>query len=583
MSIRLSKIVPFFTPVILLNIILSIGSYPDGMNPSLYARIFLGMTAFLVLVHVFILFERNFQRRYRSMVVFSLMVLLISLFSACIYMYWAKKEPAYENSKYSQTILTIGLLFYLLIRMARAMQKLYTRINNPVFIFATSFLLLALSGAGLLLLPEATVHGISFVDAFFTSTSAVCVTGLTALDTAKDFTFFGKLIILILIQLGGLGILTITSFFGYFFRGAASFKEGLHVSNFLSSDALNNVLGLAVKVVSFTLIIEGIGALLIYFSIANSKISEIERPLFFSIFHAVSAFCNAGFSTLSEGLYSYMIRFNYFLQIIMAVLLILGGIGFNILFNFYNYIGFKIKRIFYRVFRDEFIPRPSNIIPLNTRIVLITTGILLIIGTVFYYVQEYDNTLAEHSGLGKWSVAFFSSATPRTAGFQIVNMSLLKPATIFFIMFLMWIGASPASTGGGIKTSTFALAIMNVFSLGKGKGQLEIFGKEIPYDSIKRAFAIIMLSLLIIGIGIFTILALDPQVNMLAISFETFSAFSTTGLSVGITPYLSTASKYVLIVLMFVGRIGAFNLLVGLLRRTRAQYHRYPQENILIN
>lgn len=582
---QLSKLVPFCTPVVLLCTIISIRGHLYEVESPLFSGVVSGVMLFIAVIHFLVLFEKGFQKEQRSMVVFSMVTLVIPLLFACLSTFWFKGALVGNSLKNTQAILTTGLLLYLLIRMMRTMQRLYKHINNPVFVFATSFLLLALVGTALLLLPEATARGsISFVDAFFTATSAVCVTGLTVLDTAKDFTFFGKLVILILIELGGLGILTITSFFGYFFREAASFKEGLHVSNFLNSDSLSNILGLAVKIVAFTLIIEATGALLIYFSIMRTDTLTIEDPLFFSIFHAISAFCNAGFSTLSQGFYSREVRFDYFLQNTVAVLLILGGIGFNILLNFYNYLRFKVKRIFHRMFLGQLIRNPSHIVALNTRIVLTTTALLLLMGTVFYYVQEYNNTLSEHSALGKWSVAFFSSATPRTAGFQIANMTLLKPATVFFLMFLMWVGASPASCGGGIKTSAFALALIHTFSLIKGKNRTELFKKEIPYNSIKRAFAIIMLSLLFTASAIVIILSFDSQEDTLAVCFEVFSAFSTAGLSLGITPFLSTASKYILIVLMFVGRIGAFNLLVGLFERMRApQHYRYPKENILIN
>lgn len=581
----LRNILPYFTIGVLVCIILSLGWHQHWISATLDTAILFGLVVWLMLLHVGLLFERAEKKGHRAMVYFSLLVLGFPLFSILGWNYCENSGDDFlESLPEHKTFLTIGLILYILIRTTRLIRVLYTRIKNPAFIFITSFIFLALGGTGLLLLPEATVHGISFIDALFTSTSAVCVTGLTVLDTSKDFTFFGKVIIMILMELGGLGILTITSFFGYFFRGGASFREGLYMSDFLSSDSLNNVMSLAVKVVGVTLAIECAGAVMIYYSIQETEVGE-DNPLFFASFHAVSAFCNAGFSTLSEGgLYAPALRHNYTLHLIIVCLLILGGIGFNILFNFYTYIKLTIKKYFYRVFKNEYLRHPARIVTLNTHIVVITTIILLFIGTIFYYVAEYDNSLAEHCSFsGKWIAAFFSSATPRTAGFQVIEVRLLSPATIFFTILLMWIGASPASTGGGIKTSAFALALLNIFALSKGKNHLEIRGKQISSTSIRRAFAIITLSLLVIGFSILIILTFDPEENMLKVSFEAFSAFSTVGLSLGITSDLTSGSKMVLIVLMLLGRIGTFNLVVGMMKKIRAQHHRYPKESILIN
>lgn len=565
--------------------ILSLGWHNPWINASYDIAVLFGLTLLLILLHLGLLFERPAQKGQRAMIIFSLFILGFSLLTIFGWIYLDASESSFlQKLLRAKHSLTIGLILYILVRMTRLIRVLYTRIHNPAFIFVTSFIFLALGGTGLLLLPEATVNGISFVDAAFTSTSAVCVTGLVVLDTAKEFTFFGKVIIMILMELGGLGTLTITSFFGYFFRGSASFREGLYMSNFLSTeDSLNDVMNLAVKVVGITLVIECAGAIMIYCTTQGTDTGP-EGPLFFATFHAISAFCNAGFSTLSEGLYAMPIRYNYSLQSVIVSLLILGGIGFNILFNFYTYIKLTFKKYFYNIFKREYLRQPARIVTLNTRIVMITTVTLLFIGTVFYFVSEYHNSLAEHRSLaGKWMAAFFSSATPRTAGFQVVDISLFAPATVFFTMLLMWIGASPASTGGGIKSSTFVLALLNIFSIVKGKAYLEIQSKEISLDSIRRAFAIITLSLVVIWLAIFIILELEQQADMLKVSFEAFSAFSTVGLSLGITASLSWGSKLILIILMLLGRIGTFNLMVGIMKKMRAQHHRYPKETILIN
>ncbi len=574
------NILPFITPITFFYIIISLG-WKTSINPVLNIGTLMGIVFILSIFHFCFLFERSLYKGYKSMILLSFFILMTSFIFSVGQLVFSKTDKTTDI----QITLLICLTLYILIRITYLMRIIYVKIHNPAFIFITSFVFLSFLGSVLLMLPTSTVKKISFIDALFTSTSAVCVTGLVVLDTAKDFTYFGKVIILTLVELGGLGILTITSFFSYFFRDGFSFREGIYISNFLNTKTTNNVLSLAVKVVMFTLIVEAIGTLLIYFSI-NRNFIETDSRLFFSIFHSISAFCNSGFSTLSKGLYSESVRFNYLLQFIIACLLILGGIGFNILFNFFTYIWITFKKYFYRVFKEEYFRYPAHIVTLNTKIVVFTTFILLFFGTIFYYFSELHFSLIEHpSFTGKWVASFFSSATSRTAGFQVLNLNKWTPITILFTIFLMWIGASPASTGGGIKTSTFALALMNVISLSIGKNRLEIQRKEISSETVRRSFAIIILSLIVIYISILIILFLDPKKDILSISFEVFSAFSTVGLSLGITSNLSNGSKLVLIILMLLGRIGVFNIMVGLLKNriNSHYYYRFTQGNILIN
>ncbi|WP_185869098.1 TrkH family potassium uptake protein [Blattabacterium cuenoti] len=580
-KIRLRNFLEIATSIILLYIIISLGWETFRFFNS---EMIIGLVFIISIIHIFILLKTDLKRNYKLMVFLSFFILVIFIIFSLWKIFLCNDEKITDDIK---IYLLVSLILHILIRVTYFIRIIYSKINNPAFIFIISFVSLSFLGSFLLMFPASTVKKISFIDALFTSTSAVCVTGLSVLDTAKDFTYLGKVIILILVELGGLGILTITSFFSYFFKDGFSFKEAIFVSNFLNTKTTSNVLTLAVKVVMFTITIELIGTLLIYCSIKDQNTIETDSPLFFSIFHSISAFCNSGFSTLSKGLYSHSVRFNYFLQIIVAFLLILGGIGFNILFNFFTYIWLTIKKYFYKIFKDEYLHHPAHIVTLNTKIVVTTTVFLLFFGTVFYYISEYHSSLSEHSSFyGKWIASFFSSATSRTAGFHVVNMNNLAPITIFLTIFLMWIGASPASTGGGIKTSTFALALMNIISLSRGKNRLEIERKEIPSESIRLSFSIIMLSLIVIYISILIIIFLDPKKDILSISFEVFSAFSTVGLSLGITSSLSNGSKLILICLMLLGRIGIFNVMVGLFKKNKISshyYYRFPKGNILIN
>lgn len=479
------------------------------------------------------------------------------------------------------------MYFALLIYFIRESSTLQIAISrdhiNPAQLFIISFLAMILLGTFLLMLPNATYEEISTLDALFTSTSAVCVTGLIVVDTGTFFTPFGQTIILILIQAGGLGIMTFASYFSYFFRGNTSYENQIMLKDMTNSEKIGEVFSVLKKIILLTFAIEAVGAIFIFFSTKSQEFNGILDRIFFSIFHTISAFCNAGFSTLENSFYEPEFKFNYPLQLIIVALFILGGIGFPILFNLYKYFSYYLKNQMLK-FSD---PTESKYVPwvinLNTRIVLITTAILLGVGTVLFFFFEYNNTLEEHSTFGKLVVSFFGAATPRTAGFNSVDMSALNFSTVMIVLILMWIGASPGSTGGGIKTTTFALATLNFLSLARGKDRVEVFRREISDVSVRRAFAIIALSLLVIGTAIFLIASFNDDMTLLSIAFECFSAYSTVGLSVGITPYLSDPSKLVIIATMFIGRVSMLTILIALLRRVKHLNYKYPKEEILMN
>ncbi|AXG73759.1 potassium transporter [Flavobacterium arcticum] len=483
----------------------------------------------------------------------------------------------YERLYKATLIIDTGLILYFFLRLTSLIRKLYALYYNPTILFVGSFAITGFIGAFLLMLPNATTHGITFTDALFTSISAVCVTGLIVVDTAADFTFMGKTVILCLIQLGGIGMLTFTSFFSFFFKQGSTFREGMNVSSFVDSDNLQNVMRFAMRVVAFTVGIEIAGALLIYSFIAD--IPSIEHKAFFSIFHSISAFCNAGFSTFSAGLADPSVQNAYAFQWVIMHLIIFGGLGYNIVFNFLLYI----KHFIVNSISNMRFQAPVRILTLNSRIVIITTATLLTVGSIFFFFAEQSNAFSKETFFGKITSAAFTSVTARTAGFNTFDFASLSMPAILFVIFLMWIGASPGSTGGGIKTSTFALATLNVFTIARGKEHIELRGRKINNQSVKRAFAIICISLIVIGMGILMILFFEKDFSLIQIAFEVFSAFSTVGLSLGITASLSIGSKYVLIVVMFLGRIGLLNLLIGMLKTIEAHSYEYPEENILIN
>lgn len=452
---------------------------------------------------------------------------------------------------------------------------------NPAQIFILSFLTIIFIGSLLLMLPKATHHGISFVDALFTSTSAVCVTGLIVVDTGTYFTLFGQSIILFLIQIGGLGILTFASYFSYFFKGGSTYENQLTLSEMTNSQKIGDVFSTLKNIIVITLTVELTAAMLIFFSLDASLIANFSDKAFFSVFHAISAFCNAGFSTLSNSIYETGFRFNYTLQLIIIATFVLGGLGFPIVVNIIRFIKHKFINVF-QFNSKEKIHKPW-VLNINSRITLVTTLSLTTVAFILFLILEYNNTLSEHSLFGKIVNALFGAATPRTAGFNSVDMTALAFPTIMIIFLLMWIGASPASTGGGIKTSTFAIATLNILSLAKGKQRIEVFRREIADISVKRAFATIALSLIVIGSGIVLITVFDPEKGLLNIAFESFSAYSTVGLSLGITGNLSTASKLIVIGIMFVGRVSMLSIIVAIFKKIKHKNYRYPSEEITIN
>ena len=473
----------------------------------------------------------------------------------------------------------IAVLFTLIREFSDLRINFRRTFLNPAQLFILSFLVIIFTGSLLLTLPNATYNGISYVDALFTATSAVCVTGLAVVVTATHFTLFGQTIIMMLIQIGGLGILTFASYFSYFFKGGTTYENQLALGYMTSSRKLGEVFSTLKYILLITFGIELLAAILIYTSVDSEKFSSVSEQLFFSAFHAISAFCNAGFSTLPNNLMETGFVNNYNLQLVVIFTFVLGGLGFPIVVNILKYLKYSMVALFApgkRIYRPW-------VLNLNSRITLITTLAVMLVGFISFYFLEYDNTLAAHEGFGKVVTALFGATTPRTAGFNTIDTGAMKLTTVTIVIILMWIGASPQSTGGGIKTSTFAIAILNILSLAKGKSKIEIYRREIANVSVRRAFGIMSLSLFVIGVGILLISTFDPEKQMVDIAFECFSAYSTAGLSLGITGDLTDASKLVVSAVMFIGRISMLSLVIAVFKKIKHKNYKYPTEEITIN
>ncbi len=503
-------------------------------------------------------------------------------FCAAIQFGWMDSWTWLQSYEVFLTNVLIFLLFFIeLSRLSLSVNKLAI---HPAMIFILSFLLLILIGTLLLKLPNATINGITWIDALFTSTSAVCVTGLIVVDTATAFTGMGKTIIMILFQIGGLGMMTFTSFFGFFFKGGQSLQSQLFLKDYINEDNIGKVGSTLIKIILFTLIFELLMAGLIFILVEDSLFKSIPEQVFFSLFHSISAFCNAGFSTLTNGLYEPGYRLEYHVHLILAICIIVGGIGFPVIVS-YAQVAKRICANWFNVItkKDSFYHHTPRIFNINTSLTTITTAILLVLGFVTYWVFEEKHTLQGLDGYGKFVTAFFGSVTPRTAGFNTVDMTQLAVPTVLIYLILMWIGASPGSTGGGLKTTTFAVAVLNAFSIAKGKDRVEIFNRQIDPETVRKAFAVMLLSFIVIGLGVFLVLYFNPELDVLDVAFEVFSAFSTVGLSLGITAKLTTGSKLVISLIMFLGRVGTLTVLVAFIKKTRSLRYKYPQEGVFVS
>ena len=494
-----------------------------------------------------------------------------------VYWVWVFFHHAY----YKGTILVL-LSFS---QLSGILVRLLGKRTNPSLILAGSFLVFILLGTGLLMLPRATYHGISFMDALFTATSATCVTGLVTVDVPSTFTLEGQILIILLIQIGGLGVMTLTSFFAMFFMGNTSLYNQLVVRDMVSSQSLSSLLSTLLYILGFTLAIEAAGMGVIFLSIHGTMGMNIEEELAFSAFHSISAFCNAGFSTLYGNLGNELVLHNHnLLYITISFLIILGGIGFPILVNLYETVSYESKRLYHRyVKKNKRTIRKIHLYNLNTRIVLIMTAILLVTGTVAIVIFEWNHAFAGMTVTEKWVQGFFNATCPRTAGFSSVGMTTFSVQTLLLMVVLMMIGGGTQSTAGGVKVNVFAVVMLNLRAILIGADKVNIFNRELSHDSIRRSNATLILYLLIVFAGIFSLSILEPQASVMALVFECTSALSTVGSSLDLTPTLGSDSKLIVIVLMFIGRVGVLTLISSLIKQKKITKYKYPSDNIIIN
>lgn len=436
--------------------------------------------------------------------------------------------------------------------------------KSASFIIITTFLSAIVVGALLLLLPFSTVDGsLRIEDAFFTSASAVTVTGLIVVDTANHFTFFGQLVILALLQFGGLGFMTFSTLVILLVGKSISMKDKFIIESDFTTGSYKDIKDLVKKIFFLAFGLELIGAILLYLQF--SDLSGGNRA-FSALFHSISAFCNAGFSIFSNSFENYISVPG--INITLMLLIISGGIGFLVLNDIFRYLKRQIKSF------AKF--------SMHTKIVIMVSTGLIFSGFLVILIEELlnkDNSLP----LGaKILSALFQSVTARTAGFNTINLNYLSLASIFIILLLMFIGASPGSTGGGVKTSSLGIVIAYLRSRLRGREKVDLFYRNIPSRTIEKAFMVIILAFLLISISFLLLVSFEDQLKMRELLFETVSAFGTVGLSLGITAQLSLGSKIVIIATMFIGRIGPLTLMIALSKRESKAVFNYPEENIMI-
>lgn len=457
--------------------------------------------------------------------------------------------------------------------------RILTHNMHPTQILVIGFLAVILLGSILLMLPMSSSTGqyTAFEDALFTATSAVCVTGLVVVDTASHWSLFGKIVILCCIQIGGLGFMSLVSMVFVALGKRITLKNRLIMQEALNFNTTAGVVRFTKMVVKGTLIVEGIGALLMTLVFVPEY--GFVKGIWYSVFHAISAFCNAGFDIIGDSSLAPYVG-NGLINMVIMSLIIIGGLGFSVWVDVYRVIKYKLEAPKHYTWKQAI-----NKLMLHTKLVGVITFALLIIGFVVIFVLEYKNpgTLGGLSLKEKIYAAMFQSVSPRTAGFYTISLANMTDTSKLFTVMLMFIGGSPAGTAGGIKTVTFGVLALCAFSTIKGNDQTVVFKRKIPFHLITRALTIVMIAISVVVVAVGG-LSLSEDFTFMEILFETVSAFATVGTTLGITPFLSMTGKILIIIVMFIGRLGPITMAVALMVRqgnTNGNIQ-YPEEKVMV-
>ena len=484
--------------------------------------------------------------------------------------------------------LAIYLVCQVVIKACRSCVNLAASGQNPTGTLLVIFMVLIFTGAGLLTLPKARLcDEMSFVDALFTATSATCVTGLIVKDTGTDFSIMGQVIILTLIQLGGLGIVVFGAVLALLLGQALSLRESVAMQDLLSTQTLGRIGRIIGFLFASTLVIESLGAFVLFPMFASSVETSpaMHSHGFSAVFHSISAFCNAGFSLFDKSLIDY--RNNWQISFVIAPLIVLGGLGFGVMNNLFTVFIDRLKRMF-RLNRKTFMTSDlmqQKVAPvkisLQTKIVFTTSFMLITLGALG--IMLVGNNPSD-SAMGNFNAAVFQSVSARTAGFNTIDIAGMSSASRFILMVLMFIGGSPASTAGGIKTVTLAVLIMTVYSTMHKKQDVEIFKRSVRPVVVGRAITVIMLFLVVLMVVILMLSVTEAKngFSMDDIAFEATSALGTVGLSTGITSSLTTVGKLIIIITMLIGRLGPLTLLASMTFNIKPAEYSYPSEPVIV-
>jgi trk system potassium uptake protein TrkH len=397
------------------------------------------------------------------------------------------------------------------------------------------------------------------------STSATCVTGLSSISLPDSFSILGQMVMLVLAQVGGLGIMTLSSSLAVIMGKNLQMREQVIMQDVLDASSSSELLNLIVDIIRYTFMIEFVGAIILTFGFYREGF-EIGQSLYYGFYHSIMAFCNAGYALFNNSLEDF--KFSPLISLTIAFLLIFGGLGFSVMQDLLTTL--RSGRSF-------------KSLSVHTKIVLSVNTMLLAFGTIYLFFGEFLHAFQEMNMWQRFQVSFFQAATPRTAGFNTLGLHTFHPHSIYMMILLMFIGASPGSTGGGIKTTTFAVLLQSVTATLKGKYDVEFFERKVSSAIVVKSISIFIISLLVVSGGILIMMRLEPDKNFLALFFEVVSAFGTVGLSLGITPNLSFLGKLVITVMMFIGRVGPLTLVFAVgSRAVKSSHVEYPEGKVLI-
>ncbi len=517
---------------------------------------------------------------------------VLGLFFLMLVIYLVLPGPAFLNvirtlhQSSSQSLLLdvvqLFLLANLLIQFLRLQQRILVKGVRPELILTGSFLVLIGAGTLLLLLPRAGAplqKPIGFMDALFTSTSACCVTGLVVRDTGTAFSGFGQTVIMLLFQTGGLGIMTFVAFLSVSSSKSLPMSHMLAFKHIVSARTLAGLKRQVWAIVSVTLLIEVVGAICLYASLPPG--ADLFERMRWSLFHSISAFCNAGFALQADSLMPF--QGNAGLMVTFMGLIVLGGLGFLVIPDL---VGIQVTRLplirrmpMVRRFNQHLAARR---LPIQTRLSVLVSVALLLGGFAVFWLLEGHHIMHGQSWGNRVLMAAFQSVTCRTAGFNSVPIDRLQDTTLILLMGLMVIGACPVSTGGGIKTVTFGVLLLALRAMITGRERVEVFGRTLPMKVLFAALSVFVLYVVVAVCGVFALSLFDPQMTLQSQTFEVVSALSTVGLSTGITAQLSVASKLVLCLAMFIGRIGPISLVLSMFRSGYQLNYEYPEEDLVV-